>query len=750
MHPNDSKTSSPDETTDTDSRTPAETDDVADPGEETEGSVDVTEQDADVANEIDVSTIGDDGLSDLHTSLVAAPSITLKASAAQVGEQWVKTLVVVDYPDVAVPGMLDRALTKLPGIDLDYSIHLRPRDPTQTIGKLKKSIRDLKVKQAEKAGRGDVTQIDTERTLEDHKAIYTQLVDGSQRIFDVNVTLTVRGDEKEEVEQAAERLSRNLQSSQLTAKSATCRQDDALVCTSPIGKNVLQQTGTMLGGAVGCLYPFSSGTIIEEDGVLMGYHSVTGSPVVVNRFAREKGYNCFIAGNIGAGKTFNTLLTLLRTYAKDEDTLVIVADPFGDLAVLTEILNGEQVVMSGKRGLNPLEISPTPEAVLDANPDLDPYTKTVQKDVMEFLQAFFDLEEMSLTGKRGVLSVALKAAYRWKGITPDPATHHNESPTLRDVQNVLTDMTKNPARYIGDESEAIPDIEVELWRKRASQLRMDLAPFREGGEYANLACQTEIDLTGTDVLYLDMQQIEGKQKTGLMLQMVLRAVYERAKQTDQKVIFAVDEAHYLMQNEASLSFLERATRHARHYDLSLQLITQTVDEFFSRADEDEMAQKAKAIADNCALKIFHHVEGLTDENAEKWLDLSPPEAKFIRTAKPGSEEYGYSQALVEVGEAGRFPINVHALPEEEALITQTTAERDVEVDTDSVSEVGGADCVNPSQKQDQKQRDVLSEETSPVDIATFLNDIDPLKLRESLDKEGLENLDHQPGSNSNE
>jgi hypothetical protein len=179
-----------------------------------------------------------------------------------------------------------------------------------------------------------------------------------------------------------------------------------------------------------------------------------------------------------------------------------------------------------------------------------------------------------------------------------------------------------------------------------------------------LGRHTEVKIGGADVVYLDMQQIEGEQKTGLMLQLLLHAVYEQAKQTDKRVIFAIDEAHYLMQSKATLSFLERAIRHSRHFDLSIQLITQTVDEFFSTDKE-----QAKTIADNCSLKIFHQVEGLSDRNAAEWLGFSPPEAEFVRTAKPGSEADGYSQALVEVGEVGRFPVNVRALPEETALIT---------------------------------------------------------------------------------
>jgi hypothetical protein len=206
---------------------------------------------------------------------------------------------------------------------------------------------------------------------------------------------------------------------------------------------------------------------------------------------------------------------------------------------------------------------------------------------------------------------------------------------------------------------------------------MDLAPFQEGGEYEHLGRPTEIELGGADVVYLDMQQLEGGQKTGVMMQLLLHAVYERAKQTDKRAIFAIDEAHYLMQTGANLEFLERAVRHARHYDLSLQFITQTVDEFFS----DDHAQAAKTIADNCSLKIFHQVSGLSTEDAAEWLDLSPPEARFVRTARPGSEDHGYSQALVEVGDVGRFPVNVQALPQEAALIT---GERDPTVTDERV------------------------------------------------------------------
>jgi len=192
------------------------------------------------------------------------------------------------------------------------------------------------------------------------------------------------------------------------------------------------------------------------------------------------------------------------------------------------------------------------------------------------------------------------------------------------------------------------------------------------------------------------------------------------------------------------------------------------------------------------LKIFHQVEGLTDANAEEWLDLSGPEAEFIRNAKPGSDEYGYSQALIEVGEAGRFPVNVHALPEEEALITRATAEnssqqegiyadppndgrstersgQDTAEDGDAGDDQrttavanGAGDGEQPTDSEarsDHSDTDLTKDEAenetadsgSPLlnqtddldqrEIAQLLNDADPLELRRTLDQEEIENLE---------
>jgi len=189
----------------------------------------------------------------------------------------------------------------------------------------------------------------------------------------------------------------------------------------------------------------------------------------------------------------------------------------------------------------------------------------------------------------------------------------------------------------------------------ARSLLTDLRPsFRPDGDLANLARPTEFDLS-SNVIYLDSHQEEGargRTETSLVMSVLFNAVYERAKQTTKHVLFVIDEAHYLMNDAASLEFLEMAVRHSRHYDLSLHFITQTGGEF-------TLTPEAKTIANLCSLRVLHRV-GEDAEKLAEWFGLSEREANWVRTAKAGNDEDGYSEALLGIDEEGWFPLRVGA------------------------------------------------------------------------------------------
>jgi len=171
--------------------------------------------------------------------------------------------------------------------------------------------------------------------------------------------------------------------------------------------------------------------------------------------------------------------------------------------------------------------------------------------VLAFFGAFFEhVADHPLGDRKQTLRRAVQEAYDREGITRDPATHDRESPTVRAVIAVLEDRLDEPPAFgYGTEAER------ESVRGDAQTLLTELRPsFRDGGDLANLAQPTELELE-SDVLYLDLHQAEGargRTETSLMMQVLFNAVYERAKGTDRRVVSAIDAAHYLLHDAASL------------------------------------------------------------------------------------------------------------------------------------------------------------------------------------------------------
>jgi type IV secretory pathway VirB4 component len=405
----------------------------------------------------------------------------------------------------------------------------------------------------------------------------------------------------------------------------------------------------MLAGALGAMFPFVAGTFAEP-GIEYGTYALNESPLILDRFARETGYCTMVIGKLGAGKSFSTKLHLVRRAMYDPETLIVMLDPLAGFSGLNDLLGGEHITVGGTRAFNPLELTPTPATVLHSVPDLDPWAEQINW-VMTFFETFFtQVAANPLDDRTQTLRRAVQEAYERKGITRDPATHDRDSPTVVDVISVLEAIVADPGTF-----GYTTDAEQEHVRRHAESLLIDLRPsFRPDGDLAHLSRPTEFDFDA-NVIYLDLHQEEGtrgRSQTSLMMQVLFKAVYERAKSTSKRVVFVIDEAHYLMHDSTSLSFLETAVRHSRHYDLSLQFITQTGGEF-------ALTPEAKTIANLCSMTLIHRVDEEAAKLAE-WFGLSEREVSWVQSAKAGNDEDGYSEALLGIDEEGWFPLRIRA------------------------------------------------------------------------------------------
>ncbi len=595
----------------------------------------------------------------LHKDFVAPTEVETYPETIKSGDKWVQCLYVNSWPETVKDGFLNSIFADA-AFDTDISIQLSPRDNKRAQNQLQDRIGAIEAELEERQKQGaSAAARDIQQKLNLTRQMYDLVSRHGMTLFDVSMYINHRGYTEEQVRSELDDIRGMMERppASTDVRVATRRQDKAMTSCSPIGLDELGKQRAMLGGAVASMMPFTSSSRIEENGVDFGVQPYNGSPIIANRFGRDTGYNMLTIGNIGSGKSFSTKLNLVRTLQRRNDVDVVMLDPLEGFIGVNKALGGNRILVGGNVGLNPLEIKETPKHILEqAGGDLDPYSGKL-KDVMTFFETFFSLRGDDLDDeRRGILENALQKAYADAGITRDPETHKKESPTLLDVMDNLEQMVAEPQKFTRTKAEK----EQERVSEYASDLLVGMQPFSKGGEFENLTKETEIDISSSRISYLDLQQQEGSGGTGLMMQLLFNTVYERAKQTENKMIFVIDEARYIMKDASSLEFLEQAVRHSRHYNLSIQFVTQTVDEFFAR-DESE------AIAANCSLIQLNKVAGLDDKVAMEKLGLNTKQADFVRNAQPGDKDLGYSEALFGV-EGEWYPIHIKASDAEAKVV----------------------------------------------------------------------------------
>jgi hypothetical protein len=609
---------------------------------------------------------------DAAVTQVSASSAQLLSKGGRVGSAYCKVMYIPrgGWPTNPKPGMLDRLTAhSSAGVQVKHRVEPMNRDRAASEFKrrLKRKQKELYAKR--QSGAPDAGTVEDEKR--DLELTLRAIEGGRESIYWVGVYFVVRSRTKEQVEDAVGEIAQSLQKDDLDVTTPDWETKDGLTTVSPVGKRALpDRTMTpMTGSALQCLFPFSTSSMIEESGVLYGYHGLNGSPITVDRFNRENGYNQLVIGNIGAGKSFGYKLLLLRRLVRDRDIQATLVDPRGEFRELVDALgiDAETVEVGGTKGINPLQIEPTPTEVLEERPDMDPRGEKV-RSVLAFFEALHadDDGNSGLDAQsKAVLSRATTQAYTDAGITKDPATHSRDSPLPEDVDRVLGEYSRDATTALGEDAS---ERELEKWADRAADLRMAMQPFRDGGRYDHLNQPTNIGLgrDGKRIVLLDIKGSEGSDKMPLDMKLAFDAIYERAKQPG-RMIAAFDEAHKIMNSPGGLSWAADGTRYSRHFLLSLVFISQTAEDFFYTTDEEgktHINTKAKLIADNCSMKWLFRTRGLDDDLGDL-LNLTTAQTSFVANATPGDRQRGYSHSLLWVDDLGAVPIRVEAINETE-------------------------------------------------------------------------------------
>lgn len=616
-----------------------------------------------------------------------------------------RSFVVDDWPPRLKQDIFAKII-KSANLDFDFTLHLEPYDDQEAVDKLESLASKLNDKRDGEFARftsNKESMANTEQTLSAMKQHITQ----GEKLFDVSFYITLRAQDGDQLERHTDELKNKLErEARLGLNECRYQQQKALISNSPAGVNALANENDgfkqlMLSSAVARTFPFMEDTFMESNGVLFGINENSMTPVFLDIFARSNGYNQLTTGMVGSGKSFSTSQVLLEMERAYTDFQQFIIDPMGGFLGVNNALDGDRILIGGDESINPMEIKETPKHVMErAQGKLDPWGMKKQ-ELRWFFTEFFNDRGDGLSGDElSTLDQAITQTYNRKGITKDVETHSNESPTILDLIETLRMMAEDASEF----SDTTLEEEAEMRKNIAISLVVKMDPFKEGGEYHNLAQETEIDISSGKTVYLDLQQIpEHSDNMGIMMQLVFMKIYQNAKTTEDKVAITIDEAHKIMGDDNITGGLEELFRHSRHFDLSINLISQTPEEFYKN-------QTAETIAKQCTIKRFHRVDSLDKDLAEEKLELNDREISFIENAEMGEGDKDYSEALLVIQDEDRsIPLRIEATKDEQTVIGYDP--------TDSIQ-----DFDTKSEQRLKHALDVYNQNDNPV----FIDDEDEL------------------------
>ena len=461
-------------------------------------------------------------------------------------------------------------------------------------------------------------------------------------------------------------LTKNLQSTLgsllIISKKATLQMDEGFKTTLPMGVDKLMITRNMDTTSLATTFPFTSSELTMDTGIVYGLNEHNDSLVIFDRFRMENA-NMVVFAKSGAGKSYTVKLEILRQMMFGVE--VIILDPEHEYEELTQTLDGEYInfTFGGSTKINPFDLSNLYE---------EGENELGQKIITLHGLLKVMLGEMTAQ-QEAMLDRALVAAYKSKGITPDPATQTNQPPLMEDLYKAL----------IGMETEEADDLSARLEKYITGSFR---GIFDQS---SNLNINNQLTIFSVKEMSEELRPVA--------MFIILDFIWTRVKKDLKKRVLVIDEAWYFMKHQDSASFIHGMVKRARKYYLGITTITQDVEDFVHN-------DYGRAIVTNASIQFLMKQSTAAIPVLSETFFLSEGERQLLMAADVG-------EGIFFAG-SNHVALRVVASPDEHAIITTNPEE-----------------LIKKKQQQD-KQTKLL--ETKKTDVTKLFNKDESKKLNSNI------------------
>lgn len=554
--------------------------------------------------------------------IIAPPAIEIDFDYIKVGSTYWRTLFVVGYPRYVQANWLAPLINF--EHTLEISLYQYPVEAKGVLDDLRRKITEMEATMASDIQHGHVLDPTVQAALEDAQLLQEELVKGQERFFQFGLYISIPAETLEELNEVSKQVEATMGALLLVPKHASLQMEEAFKTTLPQATDHLYITRNMDTTSLATTFPFTSSSLTSNTGIMYGINEHNGSLIIFDRFSQENA-NSVIFAKSGSGKSYLVKLEALRSLMFG--TEIIVIDPEEEYKNLCEAIGGEYISFDFN---SPVKINP-----FDLSGVYEEGENELGLKILS-LHGFFKVILGNLTpSEDALLDRALVAAYKGRGITPDPTTQKNQPPLVEDLYKALLGMEEEAAQGIADR----------------------LEKFVKGSLIGIFNQQSNLDIRNTFTVF-SIKNLEEELRP-IAIYLILDYIWTRIKNDIRKRILIVDEAWYMMQHPDSATFMYSIAKRARKYYLGLTTISQDVEDFLN-------TDYGKAIVTNSSIQILLKQSPAAIDKISEVFYLTEGERHLLLAADIG-------EGIFFAG-ANHVAIRVIASDEEHMLVTTNPEE----------------------------------------------------------------------------
>lgn len=492
--------------------------------------------------------------------IVAPAAMEVKPTYLKLGEKFVRTIFVINYPRYISVGWFAPIINL--SATLDIAMFFYPVKSAIILKQLKKKVGVLEAQIVADAEKGAPRDPIKETALRDIEQLRNDLTQGIEHFFQFGLYVTVYCENEKEMEEMTDDIESIFGSRLVYSKKVLYQSEQGFNSTLPLSNDELMVTFNMNTSPIASSFPFVSADLTSDHGILYGINRHNNSLIIFDRFSLQNA-NYTVFATSGAGKSYAVKLEVLRSIMMGTD--VIVIDPEREYKMLSDAIGGTYVNLSltSDSKINPFDL-PRPTGEMKAE-DIIRSAVIILKGLLRIMIGKVTAAEDS------ILDRAITETYASKDITPESDLTKIEPPLMEDLVSILEGM------------------------EGGSDMALKLKKYTEGTFAGLFNAPTNVETKNVLVVF-SVRDLEDELRP-IAIYNIVNYIWNVVRSELKKRILVIDEAWWLMQNEDSANFIFALVKRARKYFLGVTTITQDVNDFLT-------SKHGKAILTNSALQLL--------------------------------------------------------------------------------------------------------------------------------------------------